>query len=122
MKTNRWQDWFNLLLGAWLFASPWLMHYADELPNAAWNAHLLGAAIMLFSAVAMYVPRLWEEAVNILLGLWAVASPWVLGFASHRDVAENMVVIGGLVFLFAVWAIALDKDLRDRWPKGGRAA
>jgi hypothetical protein len=30
MKKNGWQDWLNMLLGARLFASPWLLNYADD--------------------------------------------------------------------------------------------
>lgn len=117
MKTNRWQDWFNLLLGAWLFASPWLMNYADELPTAAWNAWVLGAAIVLFAAVAMYIPKVWEEALNILLGAWVAISPWVLAFTSNRDVTTNAVVIGSLVTLLAIWAMVRDPDFRKRMHK-----
>jgi len=118
MKTNRWQDWFNLLLGAWLFASPWLMAYADALPKAAWSAWAAGAAIVLLAVAAMSVPKAWEEGLNILLGAWVAVSPWVLEFASSKDATTNAVVIGGLVTLLAVWAMAQDPDFRKRWHKG----
>lgn len=120
MKTNRWQDWFNLLLGAWLFASPWLMNYADDLPKAAWNAWALGAAVVLFAAVAMYMPKIWEEGINILLGAWVAVSPWVLAFTSNRDVTTNAVVVGSLVTLLAVWAMVRDPDFRKHWNKDKR--
>jgi len=117
MKTNRWQDWINLLLGAWLFASPWLMNYADELPKAAWNAWAAGAGIVLFAAVAMYMPKLWEEGINVLLGAWVAVSPWVLAFTSNKDVTTNSVVIGSIITLLAIWAMAQDPDFRKHWRK-----
>lgn len=117
MKTNRWQDWVNLLLGAWLVASPWLMNYADELPRAAWNAWALGAAIVLLAGAAMYVPKAWEEGANILFGAWVAVSPWALGFASSRDVTTNAVVVGSIVALLAIWAMAQDPALRKHWHK-----
>lgn len=117
MKTDRWQDWGNLLLGAWLFASPWLMNYADELPAAAWNAWALGAAIMLLAVAAVSMPKAWEEGLNILLGAWVAVSPWVLAFASDREVATNAVVVGSIVTLLAVWAMVEDPEFRKHWHK-----
>jgi hypothetical protein len=109
---RRWRDWGTLLLGAWLFISPWVMQYPADIPNAALNAHILGLAIVVFSAFAVYMPRTWEEGVNIALGVWTVISPWVLRFASHRDVTTNAVVVGFLVTALAIWAMAHDKSVR----------
>lgn len=114
MKTKRWQDWLNLLLGAWLFISPWAMGYAESMPRAAWSAYVTGAAIVLFAAVAVYMPRLWEEALNIALGAWTVISPWVLGFASSRDVTTNTVAVGIAVTVLAIWAMVRDQDFQ-KW-------
>jgi hypothetical protein len=115
MKTKRWQDWGNLLLGAWLFVSPWALKYADELPKAAWNAYILGAAIVLFAAVAVYLPRVWEEWLNVALGAWLVISPWALDFASNRNVTINAVIVGILVAVLAVWAMFRDQDFQRWW-------
>jgi hypothetical protein len=117
MKIKRWQDWLNLLLGAWLFVSPWAMNYANALPTAAWNAYILGGAIVLFAAVAVYMPKAWEEVLNVLLGAWGVASPWILGFASNRDVTTNTVIVGGLVAIFAIWAMVRDRDFQKWWNR-----
>jgi len=121
MKTNRWQDWTNLLLGAWLFVSPWLMSYADALPNAAWNAWALGAAIVLLAVLAMYRPKAWEEGLNIVLGAWVAVSPWVLGFTSDGEVTANAVAVGGIVTLLAIWAMAEDPAWRKHWHKNNPA-
>lgn len=115
MKTKRWQDWCNLLLGAWLFASPWVMNYASELPKAAWNAYLLGAAVALFAAIAVYMPKAWEEGINIALGAWLVISPWVLGFAASQNIMLNAVIVGVLVLALALWAMVRDQDFQSWW-------
>lgn len=115
MKINRWQDAVNLLLGAWLFLSPWALNYASELPGAAWNAYILGIAIMLFAAFAMYMPKVWEEGLNIALGAWTVVSPWVLGFASNNNVALNAVIVGALVIALALWAMVRDQGFQKWW-------
>lgn len=118
METNeapkRWQDWGNLIVGAWLFVSPFVLQYPSEMPNAVWNAYILGAAIMIFSAFAVYLPRAWEEGINVVLGLWMIASPWALGFASDKNITMNAVIVGILVAILAAWAVLHDKDF-EKW-------
>jgi hypothetical protein len=121
LTTKRWQDWGNLLLGAWLFISPWVMQYPSDTPGATWNAHILGAAIVIFAAFAVYIPRIWEEGLNTLLGIWMIISPWVLGFASYRNVTMNAVIVGILVAVLAAWAMVHDKDF-EKWRQERHAA
>jgi hypothetical protein len=104
-------------LGAWLFVSPWALKYAGELPKAAWNAYILGAAIVIFAAVAVSMPKAWEEGLNIVLGIWTIISPWVLGFASSRNVATNTTVVGILVTALAIWAMTRDEDFSKWWQE-----
>jgi hypothetical protein len=112
--TKRWQDWANLVLGLWLFVSPWALGYA-ALQSAAWNAYVLGAAIVVFAAIAAYMPRAWEEMINTVLGVWLILSPYLVGFASHTMTALHTVVVGVLVTAFAVWAMFSDREFARRW-------
>jgi SPW repeat len=114
MSLKRWQDWGNLLIGAWLFISTWVMPYPSGMPNATWNAQVLGAAIVIFAACAVYMPRVWEEGINTVLGLWMIISPWVLQFSSSRAVTTNAIIVGLLVTTFAVWAMVRDKKV-EKW-------
>ena len=112
MKEKRWQDWLNLLIGIWLFISPWVIGFANASQGASWNAWILGVAIVVFSAIAVTLPQAWEEVINILLGIWMVISSWVIGVAS-RAVETNAVIVGLLVILFAAWAMAMKREWRD---------
>jgi ABC-type molybdate transport system permease subunit len=116
MATKRWQDWVNLLLGLWLFVSPWALAYADH-QAAAWNAYVLGAAVVVLAAIAAYMPQVWEEMINTMLGIWLILSPYVLGFASNTMIALHTVVMGVLVTAFAVWAMFSDKEFYKRWQE-----
>lgn len=111
---RRWQDWVNLLLGAWLVASPWALGYAGDVPSAAWNAYALGLAIAGFSAFAVYMPKAWEEGASIVLGIWLILSPWLLGFNPYFAASLNSVVVGLLVAGLATWAMLLDGEF-DKW-------
>lgn len=112
--TRRWQDWVNLLLGVWLVVSPWALNYAGDVRSAASNAYLLGLAIVVFAALAVYMPKAWEEAVSIVLGIWMIIAPWVLGFNTHIAVLLNAVVVGLLVAGLATWAMLRDSEF-DKW-------
>ena len=115
MKAKRWQDWLNLLIGIWLFISPWVIGFAGADYGASWNAWILGVAVVVFSAIAVSMPQAWEEVINILLGIWMVISSWVIGFAS-RAAETNAVIVGLLVILFAAWAMAMNRDWHHKAP------
>lgn len=115
MKAKRWQDLVNLAFGAWLFVSPWAMGYMDSIMSATWNAYLVGAVTMVFAAYAVYLPRAWEEWINMCFGVWMIISPWLLGFATHTAVAMNTVVVGVVVTAMATWAMFSDKEFEKWW-------
>lgn len=108
MTMKQWQNWGMLLLGIWLFISPWAIEYVETHVYAAWSAWIAGAAIAAFAIAEIYKMRLWEEWVTLALGLWTLVSPWVLAFASNREAMRNSVVVGALVVILAIWALARD--------------
>ncbi|HEY1327475.1 MAG TPA: SPW repeat protein [Casimicrobiaceae bacterium] len=111
MKERRWQDWVNLLLGIWLFLSPWLLGYYEASMTAAWNAWILGVALVVFSAIAVSMPQMWEEVINILIGIWMIISPWVLRFSGvTRSGETNAVIVGIIAIVLAAWAMGMARQ------------
>src|SRR5690349_4862718 len=108
ITTRRWQDGANLVLGAWLFASPWVLGYSNSI--AGGNAFLMGAAIVLFAVIAAYMPNAWEEIINILIGVWLVLSPFILA-PVPMDIALHTVCVGILATAFAIWAMTSDQRI-----------
>ncbi len=110
MSKQRWQDWANILLGVWIFLSPWAMQQTiasdTELGDlATWNLWTVGVVVLVIAAIALYAFQAWEEWTNLILGAWLLASPWVLGFSTSAAFMWNAVIIGALVVLFAGWAL-----------------
>ncbi len=89
-------DIVNLVLGAILFLGPWLFGFADQ-QQAAWNAWITGAVMVALAAAAIFAFAEWEEWVNLVVGLWALVAPWVLGFAGHASATWSHVVVGLVV-------------------------
>ena len=103
---KRWQDWIILAFGVWLLCSPWWLQYFTGYPYtdqtaASWNSIFFGLAVAFFAIWALALPEKWEEWINMALGLWLVASPWALGFDAYTVATVNMVVVGGIIALFA---------------------
>ena len=45
--------------------------------------------------------RKWQDWANLVLGLWLVLSPWILGFSGTSSATWNAVILGLLVGLLA---------------------
>lgn len=111
---KHWQDPFNALLGACLAVSPWVMGVQDHQAIAA-NSVVTGLLLLAVALGATFVPRAWEEWTGSALGVWLIASPWVLGFAQMRDPMVVAVIAGVLCILLAGWVLLTDEDFH----KGG---
>lgn len=101
---QRWQDWVGLVLGAWLFFSPWILGYSAA-SVAAGNAYILGIATFVFFAIALRNPRVWEEWVNLVLAAWIFLAPFILQFTDVTVGAWNHWILGILIGVDAVWAM-----------------
>ncbi len=91
-------DLYNLLLAIVLFAAPWL--FALTNPSGKINLWVSGALIAAISLAAIIAFANWEEWANLLLGLWLIASPWILGFA-HTRAMHFSIGIGAVVAFLA---------------------
>jgi len=47
----------------------------------------------------------WKDAANLVLGLWLLISPWVLGYAGQSLPAWNAHVVGAIIAVAAVAAL-----------------
>jgi hypothetical protein len=100
-------DLYNLLLAMFLFISPWLFARANG--TAATDLQTSGAAIAVISLAAMVAFADWEEWANLLLGIWLIVSPWVLGFA-HTSAMQLSILVGFTVAFLAALELFLEYD------------
>ena len=100
---QRWQDWVNLVLGIWLILSPWILGFSGT-PAAMWNAVIVGVVVGLMALMHLRGGPLWEEWVNVVLGIWLILSPWILGFSGMANALWNAVIVGVLVGALALSA------------------
>jgi putative effector of murein hydrolase LrgA (UPF0299 family) len=120
MEMKRWQDWVNLLLGLWILISPVQLGFAPGQAEATWNAWVIGMGIITVFVVSgsVHAKTVWQEVANLILGLWLMVSPWLLGFATHMTARNNAVAVGFSVAALALWAMVVDTVVRkwmDDW-------
>lgn len=52
-----WEEWFNVIIGCWLIAAPWILHFTSS--SATTNFVVVG---LLVAILALY--ELWRGAVE----------------------------------------------------------
>lgn len=102
---RNWQDWVSLVLGVWLFISPWQLQYVDVSPVASQTAWVIGAVLFVVGLLSRFTFHVAEEIIDIVLGLCLIISPWALGYVSVTMAAGNAVIVGALVSLLSLWEI-----------------
>lgn len=115
MKWKKWRresilDVYNLVLALGLFATPWFLARATATTDLdIWAS---AAAIGVISVAALLAFARWKEWANLLLGLWLIVSPWVLGFA-HTRAMHFSIGIGVIIAFLAALEIWLVYDKED---------
>jgi SPW repeat len=51
------------------------------------------------------VTESWQDSVNVVLGVWLILSPWILGFAASQAAMWNAVVVGVVIAAAALGAL-----------------
>jgi len=105
MKDRRWQDVVMFILGLWLLVSPFALQFSSYTEIAALNSYVFGVGVMVLAAIALARPRMWEEQVNVILGVWLFLAPFVLGFQTETAAMVNHLLIGLLIVGDAMWAV-----------------
>jgi SPW repeat len=100
---RQWEDWCSWGLGIWLCLSPWILHF-DLDATATHTAVITGVLVILAEVVTLSVFSLLEEWINVLLGVWLVAAPWILAF-SIPIASANFIVVGVLVLALGAYEI-----------------
>ena len=113
-------DVINFSLGTILFFSPWLFSPSAGAPRQ--TAAIIGLLIAVLSVAALAAFAVWEEWLNLVAGLWLIATPWLFSFEDSNAMTVD-VLIGTAVAAVATFEILLTISHRLDGPTdGGRAA
>ena len=100
----------NVLLGVWLFWSPWEFGVASN--PTAWNSWIVGAIIATAASIRAIHPKGSRglSILNLALAAWIIGSPWIYGYVSQTNRFANSICVGVLVLILAgAGSFALDE-------------
>ena len=109
-------DVANLVLGAFLFFSPWIFGFSGS--TAAENANIAGIVIVVLAVAALAAFAVWEEWLNLIVGLWTLISPWVLSFHTNTKAMVVCVIVGVIVAILAAVEIWITTQTPPRLTTG----
>jgi hypothetical protein len=95
----------NLILGAWLIISPWILGYTTS--AAKWNQTILGIVGLVRAGLRALAPRQqWLSFLNGLAAIWLIISPWILNY-QQSAAYWNQVIVAIVVGVLAFWNSSL---------------
>jgi len=116
----QWPNWLNLILAVWLFISPWVVGFYKAggtemvvtlILAAAWDAWVVAVIVGVLSIAAIAKLAVWEDWINLVLGVWLFFSPWILGYATLYGAMWNSLIVGLLIAVLAIWGIAAARSV-----------
>jgi hypothetical protein len=100
-----WEDWVGVILGVLIACTPWIAgHPANE--PITWNAIVIGALVVGLALLALVNLQTWEESLELICGLWLMASPFTFGYGG--DLRIWHLVLGAIVALLALFELFQD--------------
>ena len=66
------------------------------------NAMGSGIVIVVLSVAALFAFAVWEEWLNLIVGLWTLASPWILGFQGTTAMTVHVLIGAAVAVLAAI--------------------
>lgn len=116
MERIYWQDGVTMLAGIVLIASLFILDFTPpegtDLQIAIWNFAIVGLAVIVTAIAALYAYLTWVEWVALGLGLWMVASPWVLDFETIPVLKSLAVICGAIIAVMAI-VVLIQKRQND---------
>jgi hypothetical protein len=85
-----WNMLLSAALGVWIMAAPATLGMSGAAAN---SNYIAGALIVTWSVIAFGEVARPTRLLNILMGLWLIAAPWLL--AGHTGMARwNAIIVG----------------------------
>jgi hypothetical protein len=117
---TRWQDWFSMILGTWVYITPWVLGVQLS-STAAWVAWIFGLLVIAVATWALAVPdSQWPEVAQLLLAALLCVSPWVFSFTNLGAFYWNAWIAGIVLSALSVWALATLHQEAALWLRAAR--
>lgn len=113
----------NFLAGAWLVLAPFILGFqaTGGHVDGYWNEVVVGIVVALLALVRSFAPGegSWLSAVNVVLGLWLVASPFALAYQGPDAAAATTVDVSAGIVIVLMATVSFVATWRGRKRAGG---
>lgn len=95
-----------MLAGLWLIATAFAFGYPPQSAPQE-NAFFVGLTVLVIAfvcAISVAASR-WLSWVNVILGVWMVMAPFVLGYTGIRIALLNDMIVGVIITGLALWSV-----------------
>jgi FtsH-binding integral membrane protein len=94
----------------WFFITP-LTFYGVSAQSSAWNAWLVGGAMVLASMVRMIHPEHTTvfSMLNVVLSIWVLICPFVFGYVDDTPRLANTLSVGAVVLGSSLMSLRFTK-------------
>jgi hypothetical protein len=107
MKTAKSLNGVVALVGLWEVLAPAILGYMGT-PAAVGNALLAGVTLILLAGLDDLIENASTDKtldwITTAVGVWQVASPFVLGYSTVTAALWNDIIVGAVVIVLAAWA------------------
>ena len=118
LKSHRtWEDWCGMLLGVLIVVSPWFPIQEAAIAGQQviiLNTIAIGLVVFGLAQLEYVALQRWEEVTTILVGLWLIVSPYVLGYSGEGFLRLYHCSLGAVVVLLGVLQLWQDWEQSDQ--------
>jgi hypothetical protein len=98
----KYADALSIVVGLWLILAAFVLGFTG-ITSALWNSVIVGVAILVIAAIRIFSESerwYWLSWLAFLLGLWLIASPFILGYDGQlRPMLSDVLAGIAVVFL-----------------------
>ncbi len=106
-----WAHVFTAALGIWLMVAPAVL---DDGRPVELNDRIIGPLVAAFAIIACWQVMRGLRWINVLLGVWLLAAPWVLGYEGATPKIQSMLA-GALIAALSLVRGEADKRFGGGW-------
>jgi hypothetical protein len=101
---------FCWLAAFWFFITPWTF-FGVSAQSSAWNAWLVGGAMVIASMVRMTHPRdtTTFSMLNVVLSIWVLISPFVFGYVHDTGRLVSTLSAGAVILGSSLMSLLTSK-------------
>ena len=115
-KYNGWQDFLELCLASWVFVSPFVLGFFDNV-SASLSCMFIGGLIISTSIFGMARETPGLEWATLCLSICLMVTPWLFSYAHISIAVLSVLISGGALVVFSILAMVheyRERDLRQR--------